>query len=235
MQAHLLQAHALVRVGHQDLLAEVLRVVAERVKGAHGVVRLLQVEVRDVRVGVVLVLAREGRLPRQKLKAEDAHGPLVDFLVVGLLVDELGRHVVHRAAESRPPLVNGVRGPAEVTQFNMHRVQVGNQNIFRLDVPMDHVAVLQVEQRLDHLRYDMSCAILREALFSAQLLVKIAMLTVLEHHVNVLRIVEVAVKAYNIRMVQSPLNFKLAFHLAEEIKLLEHILENDLEGAWHTS
>ena len=117
----------------------------------------------------------------------------------------------------------------------MHRVQVGNQNIFRLDVPMDHVAVLQVEQRLDHLGYDMPCAILREALFSAQLLVKIAMLAVLQHHVNVLCVVEVAVKAYNIRMVQSPLNFKLSFHLAEEIKLLEHILENDLESAWHTS
>lgn len=60
------------------------------------------------------------------------------------------------------------------------------------------------------------------------------MLAVLEHHVNVLRIVEVPVKAYNIRMVKSPLNFKLTFHLAEEIKLFEHILENHLESTWHT-
>ena len=36
----------------------------------------------------------------------------------------------------------------------------------------------------------------------------------------------------NVWMIQSPLNFKLAFHLAEEIKLLEHVLENDFEGAW---
>ena len=171
MQTHLLQAHALVGIGHEDLLAEVLRVVAQCVKGAHGIVSLLQVQVRDVRVGVVLILPCEGRLARQELEAEDAYGPLVDFLIVRLLVDKFRCHIIDCAAESRPSLVNSVRRPAKVTQFNMHRVQVGNQNIFRLDVPMDHVAVLQVEQCLDHLGYDMACAILREALFSAQLLV----------------------------------------------------------------
>ena len=43
MHPHLLQTHALVRVGHQDLLAEVLRVVAQRVEGAYRVISLLQV------------------------------------------------------------------------------------------------------------------------------------------------------------------------------------------------
>ena len=43
MHPHLLQTHALVRVGHQDLLAEVLRVVAQRVERAYRVISLLQV------------------------------------------------------------------------------------------------------------------------------------------------------------------------------------------------
>ena len=71
-----------------------------------------------------------------------------------------------------------MRGPAKVTQFYMHGVQIGNQNIFRLNVPMDHVPVLQVEKRLNHLGYNMSCTIFGEALFSAQFLVQVAMFTV---------------------------------------------------------
>lgn len=42
-------------------------------------------------------------------------------------------------------------------------------------------------------------------------------------------------EAYNIWMVQSPLNFKLTFHLAKEIKFLQHVLENDFESAWDSS
>jgi len=67
MVSHLLQTHALSRICHQNLLAEVLRLVAKRVKGPHRVVRLLQVQIRDVRISVVLALAREGSLACQQL------------------------------------------------------------------------------------------------------------------------------------------------------------------------
>ena len=75
-------------------------------------------------------------------------------------------------------------------------------------------------------------AVFAETLLTPQLLVQVAVFAVLEHHVDVLRVVEVPVQADNIRVIQSPLNFELAFHLAEEIKLLEHVLENDFESAW---
>ena len=36
-------------------------------------------------------------------------------------------------------------------------------------------------------------------------------------------------------MVKSPLNFKLTFHLTEEVELFKHVLKDDLEGAWYAS
>ena len=117
----------------------------------------------------------------------------------------------------------------------MHCVKVCNQNILRLDVPMNHIPVLQVEQCLDHLGDYMAGTVLGEALLTAQLLIEVAMLAVLEHDVDVLRIVKVAVQADNIRVVKSPLDLKLTFHLAKEVKLLQHALEDDFQSAGHVS
>ena len=100
----------------------------------------------------------------------------------------------------------------------MHRIEVRNQNILGLDVSVDHVPVLEVEQSFDHLGYYMSCTVFREALLSAQLLIKIAMFTVFEDDIDVFSVVEVAMKTHNVWMVKSPLDFKLSFHLAEEIE-----------------
>ena len=55
------------------------------------------------------------------------------------------------------------------------------------------------------------------------------MLTVPQHHIDVLRVVEVAMQLDYIWMVESPLNFELTLHLAEEIKLLQDVLEYDFE------
>lgn len=138
--------------------------VAQRIEWTYCVIGLLEVQISDVRIGVILILSGKWRLAGQKLKTEDSYGPLVNFLIVRLLVHEFRRNVVDCTAECRSSLVNGMCGPAKVTQFNMHGVQVGNQNIFRLYVPMDHVPVLQVEKCFNHLGYDMSGTIFREAL-----------------------------------------------------------------------
>ena len=97
---------------------------------------------------------------------------------------------------------------------------------------MNHIPVLQVEQCFNHLGYDVPGAVLAKTLLTPQLLIEVAMLAVFKHYVDVLSIIEVPMQTDNVWMIQSPLNFKLAFHLAEEIKLLEHVLENDFEGAW---
>ena len=117
----------------------------------------------------------------------------------------------------------------------MHSLKICNQNILRLNVPVNHISLLQIEQGFDHLGDNVPGTILCEALLSAKFLIEVAMLAHLKHHVDVLCIVEVAMKTHNIWMVKSPLNFKLAFHLTEEVELLKHGLENDLEGTGDTS
>ena len=60
------------------------------------------------------------------------------------------------------------------------------------------------------------------------------MLAVVQDNVDVLLIVEVAMQFDDIWMVESPLNFELSFHLAKEVKLLEHVLEDHLQRTRHT-
>lgn len=81
----------------------------------------------------------------------------------------------------------------------------------------------------------MASTILGEALLTAQFLVEVTVLAVLQHHVDVLRVVEVSMQADNVWVIQSPLNFKLAFHLAEEVKLLKHVLEDNLQCTCYAS
>ena len=69
MVSHLLETHALGGVRHQDLLAEVLRFVAQRVEWTHCVIRFLQVQVRDVRVCVIFIFTSEGCLSGQQFKS----------------------------------------------------------------------------------------------------------------------------------------------------------------------
>ena len=38
-------------------------------------------------------------------------------------------------------------------------------------------------------------------------------------------------KFHYVRMVESPLNFELSLHLAEEVKLFEHVLKDYFKGA----
>ena len=68
MVSHFLKAHTFVWVRHQYLLAKVLRLIRQRVKWANSVITLLEVEVGDVRVGIILTAACEGCLASEELK-----------------------------------------------------------------------------------------------------------------------------------------------------------------------
>lgn len=115
----------------------------------------------------------------------------------------------------------------------MHLILVCNQDVFRLDVTVDHVTIREVDQCLNDLCDDQPCLFFREELLPPELLVQVPVLAELQHHVDTLFVVEVAVKPDKIRMVKSPLDLELPLHLGEEIKLLEHMLENDLQSHRH--
>jgi len=78
---------------------------------------------------------------------------------------------------------------------------------------MDNITVLQVEESLDDLSDYVPSSVFREAFLASELLIKVSVLTVLEHNVDVLGIVEVSVKLNDIWVVKSPLNFQLSLHL----------------------
>ena len=124
MHAHLLQTHTLVRVRHQDLLTEVLRMVAQRVEWPHGIISLLQVQVRNIRIGVLFATACEWSLTRQEFKSEDADGPVVNLRIVGLMVDQLRSYIVDSATESCSSLIDSMCCPSKVTQLDCHGIQV---------------------------------------------------------------------------------------------------------------
>ena len=71
-----------------------------------------------------------------QLIQQNPQGPHVDFMIVRLVVDHLGSHVLQRAAESVALLIGILfNTPAEIANFD--RLVLTDQQIFRLEVPMD--------------------------------------------------------------------------------------------------
>ncbi len=97
-----------------------LRFIAQSVERLHCIISLLQVQVRYIRICVVFIFASEGSLACEKLECENSDRPMINLIIVGLLVNQFRRHIVHCPAKSRPSLVNRVRGPAKVAQFDLH-------------------------------------------------------------------------------------------------------------------
>ena len=62
-------------------------------------------------------------------------------------------------------------GPSEVAQLDVQSLEVCHQNILWLDVSVNHIAVLQVEKRLDYLSDYVTGTVLTETLLSPQFLV----------------------------------------------------------------
>lgn len=74
---------------------------------------------------------------------DDTHGPTVNFRAIGLLNQQLRSEAVHRAQLQGGRLARIVgTGHAEVGQFQLHDfalIRVVDQEIFKLDVPVDNV------------------------------------------------------------------------------------------------
>ena len=82
-------------VGDEELLDEVFGVFVEA-----RVERVLAALDDFVERAVVALGGGEGRVAHEHLEDEAAEGPVVDHAVVALVVDDLGREVLGRAAEA---------------------------------------------------------------------------------------------------------------------------------------
>ena len=152
--------------------------ISQRVEWSHCIISLLQVQISNVGIGVIFIAASEGSLARHQFVSKNTNCPQVNLVVIGLLVDQLRGNVVNGTTESCPSLVYGVGRPAEVAEFDCHLVEVGDQNVLRLDVPMNHIAVLQVQQGFYYLHDYVLGFLLCEALLPSELLIQVTMFTV---------------------------------------------------------
>ena len=119
--------------------------------------------------------------------------------------------------------------PAEVTQLDVQGILIHNEYVLWLNVSMDDIPFLHVDQCADHLSDDPLGFIIFEELLSFESLIQISVLSVLQHHVYALLIVEVTIQSDNVRVSESPLDLQLLFHLGEKVELLEQVLVNHLQ------
>ena len=139
MFQHVLEVNPLVGVLPQQLDDEVPG-------GARDVGGEPQVDVDDPLVGVLVGLGLKRRFTHQELVGEDAQGPVVHPLVVGLALDHLRGQVVQGPAHGGPPGAGGVHRPPEVGDLEVAlHVQ---QQVLRLDVSVDHLHGVAVTQGL---------------------------------------------------------------------------------------
>ena len=139
MFQHVFEIHPLVRVLPEQLGDEVPG-------GARHVGREPEVDVDDPLVRVLVGFRLKRRFADQELVGEDAEGPVVDPLVVGLALDHLRREVVQGSAHGGPPAAGGVHRPAEVGDLEVAlHVQ---QQVLWLDVSVDHLHGVTVTQSL---------------------------------------------------------------------------------------
>ena len=114
----------------------------------------------------------------------------------------------------------------------MHLVQIGNQYVFRFNVSMNYVSVLEVNEGVNDLSYDDFALIFAKELFSPQFLVEVSILTIFKHYVDVGLVIKVSIEFDNVRMVKPPLYFEFPLHLREKVKLFQHSFEYDLKCDW---
>ena len=79
----------------------------------------------------------KGRIALDQLKQQNSQAPNVDLVVVGLLLDHFGSHVLKGTAESGAILEDGCE--AKVAEFGV--VILGDEDVLWFDVPV-HVVVL---------------------------------------------------------------------------------------------
>lgn len=117
-----------------------------------------------------------------------------------LSLHHLRREIIKRTTERLPSISRRVDAPSKIP--NLELSIDPKEQVFRFDVPMDNVLVMEIHQRVRHLVDVPRTPSLRERAVLAQLLVELAFARKLEHEKDPLLVVEVAVQSEHIRVSQ---------------------------------
>ena len=109
-----------------------------------------------------------------------------------------------------------------------------NQNIFRLDVTVHDVLLVEVFQRGCHLSDILGGSPLWKAIRFSKVLVKLPFPSELEDEEDSLAVVEVTIESENVWVPQITVNLNLSPHLFLHFSLLQFALVEDLESADET-
>uniref|UniRef100_A0A182TKX5 Uncharacterized protein n=1 Tax=Anopheles melas TaxID=34690 RepID=A0A182TKX5_9DIPT len=174
VHARLQVAVALGQIDLQQVAQQILQLRAEVRREAH-------LAADDLFVDLDRLVGEEGRIAGRHLVHQHAERPPVDRLVVALAQDDLGREILGRAAQ-RPGSALDALGEAEIGHLQV-ALRV-DQQVFRLQIAIDQVEIVQILERQHNLGGVEARVRLREAAHLSQVREHLAARHVLQHHVQ---------------------------------------------------
>lgn len=171
------------------------------------------VALADLRVCVLEALRFKWRLSSQERVHYAANGPNVDLIGVALLIEDLWSDVVRSTAEGflAFSVVFDTSGQAKVADLYMQVVV--QEEIAELEIAMDDFVVVKVLDAAHNLMDVITAFVFSNDLSALMQFHHGALFAQLEDDVNVERVVEEAVEAHNVPVVQGLMNLDLLSHL----------------------
>ena len=206
---------------HEQARNEVLCAVGE--EGGE-----LEVDFGDAAVGLAVAVGLEGRVADEELVAEDAEGPDVHRLVVGLALHHLGGEVVEGAAEGVALGGGGVNGPSEVCDLDL--ALAVDEEVLGLDVAVDDVFLVAVVEGRGEGADVVGRPLLREAFQALEVLVEFAPRGELEDEVDSTLVVKVPIESKDVVVSKMGLDLDLATKLVLHTGFRKLRLEQNFEG-----
>lgn len=118
--------------------------------------------------------------------------------------------------------------PSKVRNLNL--AMDANENVLWLDVAVHHMFLVEIFESSSHLSDVLCCLPLRKPILSPEMLVQFSFAGEFENEEHSLTVMEMAVKAQDIRMAQITVDFDFSSDLFLDFALLQLALMKHLQG-----
>lgn len=225
MIEHLFQVHALCEIHCEAATDEVLDI------GAHGDV-LWESECASTNlfVGLLDLLGLKRRSTVKHCVGDHADGPVVDFVAVATVLENLGSEVVRSSTNCSflLALVEDLGSEAEVADFKTH--SVGQEEVSKLEVAVNDLARMDVLHCQDELVDIVAGFHLVESLAALDQVRQRLVRADVQHDVHILFVFKVAVEADDVLVGERAMNFDFTGQLLTGLRAGQVGLGHHLEG-----
>jgi len=191
---------------------------------------ILDVNPRDSLVSVIVRVSLEWRFSHQKLVCENSETPEINLVIMEGSLYHFWWQIVQSPAHCPSPTVGSVDGPAKISNLD---VALGvQQQVFRLDISMNHLLTVTVGESIRHLA-DVTSGqwLLKPPLgLLLQALVEFSLGSELQDEVDPTLVVEISKETEDIWVSEMGLNFNFSPQLVLHLSLLQLGLEQHLQG-----